>query len=178
MTRRRLVRLSSQNSHLWSTIYADAMTFAHLWMLMPLCGPWPVVGVTPRAQAPRRVGLTPRGTSSEPGVQDWKVTIMGDSTWLWKTSSRQGATQKLVRDKVNLAQEIVDLGACGVEVDMAPANLVTYRGYSSQEGFQGVSKAHASNTWSTKNRLLVCVDNDSSSVKQQGDTGPHGAPRY
>ena len=60
-------------------------------------------------------GGCPMGTSSKLDIQDWRVTILGDSTCFWMTSRRQGAVAKLLQDEVNLAQTIVDLGACTIE---------------------------------------------------------------
>ena len=97
-----------------------------------------------------------------------KVTVMGDSTWWWKTSKRvtEDGNSKWDHKRAFLLRKIYDLGACNFDLDIDTAKLLATGGFRVHEGIPAVTKMVTEEALEKRlsgdGRLLIWVDNGKS----------------
>ena len=80
---------------------------------------------------------------------------MGDSHWYGKTSRRRRDPKtKLEHIHAFTLERIVELGACGVSIDLRTSEQLTKDGWACAEWLAAVGKIKAPSGWSSQDRLL------------------------
>ena len=88
----------------------------------------------------------------------WKVAIMGDSTWLWKTSKRvtseETGTSKPDHTRAFMLMKIKDTGGCDFDMDIDTTKGVAKAGQRVHDWYPEVATLVSKEGWSADGRSI------------------------